>query len=1322
MKFVSSLKSKFIYVFRINDEAHQGCLKVGEGTYKGDDLSALSANSPELNKAARQRINEYTQTAGIDYELLYTEPTIYNSKDGLRSFNDKEVHKVLERSGIKRKFFDKEHKANEWFQTDLETVKRAIAAVKEGRESLLSAEISQGKTPVEFRPEQREAIDKTKKRFKKGNQMLWNAKMRFGKTLSALQVVKESAFTRTLILTHRPVVNEGWFEDFGKIFYDQPEYAYGSKNKGESYAVLESRAKQGQCKYVYFASMQDLRGSELVGGHFDKNSEVFFTAWDCLIVDEAHEGTQTELGKAVIEGLRKEETKVLRLSGTPFNLLDDFNEDEIYTWDYVMEQRAKNTWDALHFGDPNPYAALPKLNINVYKLGSLFESYADEDIAFNFREFFRVDGNGVFVHETDVSSFLNLMTKENAVSGYPFANESYRDIFRHTLWVLPGVKEARAMSSLLQAHPVFQHFAVVNVAGDGDADEESRDALAAVEKAIGADPESTRTITLTCGRLTTGVSVPAWTGVFMLSGSYNTSASSYMQTIFRVQTPATINGKVKEQCYVFDFAPDRTLKVVAEAVKISAKAGKTSNDDRTIMGEFLNFCPIISIEGSEMEKFDADKMLGQLKKVYAERVVRSGFEDNSLYNDALLTLDELELQEFDKLKKIIGQTKAMAKTDQIDINNQGLTNEQYEELEDLENKAKKKGKDRQPLTEEEKQRLEELRKKKSNRAAAISILRGISIRMPLLIYGAELNDEEEKITLDNFASLIDPQSWEEFMPRGVTPEKFSYFKKYYDPDVFYEAGKRIRSMARAADKLRVKERIECIANIFGNFRNPDKETVLTPWRVVNMHIGDALGGYNFFDEGYTATLPEPRFIDYGDVTANVFAVNSRILEINSKSGLYPLYMAYSIYRTRVENSMVLVSSFEEEQRIWDSVVAENIFVICKTPMAKSITKRTLIGSRNAKVNAWYFENLIDQIRDNSEYFIEQVGELLTDRTGRKGMKFNAVVGNPPYQVTMEKTSDMPVYNYFMDASFKISDLVTLITPARYLFDAGKTPHEWNLKMLNDEHFRVVCYKAKSTDIFPNVDIKGGVSVCLRDANRSFGKIGFFTVYPEINSICKKVVFNNKDFNPLSNIIYSQYKFKLDCLYERFPELKEKIGSNGNERRLTTSVFELSEIFNFYKIHNDDIEILGLVKNIRETRWVSSLFIEAHPCSDKWKIIVPKSNGSGALGEVLSTPVIGTPVIGYTQSFIGIGAFSERTEASACLNYIKSKFARCMLGTLKVTQDNPKGTWVNVPMQDFTEGSDIDWSKSIAEIDAQLYKKYKLSEEEVAFIESNVKPM
>jgi len=244
MKFTSSLKLKLIYVFRINDAAHQGCLKVGEATCDSDNVFGLAPNSKALNDSAKKRINQYTQTAGIAYDLLYTELTIYNSKKrGLCSFNDKEVHNVLERSGIKKKVFDTANKANEWFITDLETVKRAIAAVKEGRESLSTAEISHDRTPIVFRPEQRDAIEKTKRQLKKGNQMLWNAKMRFGKTLSALQVVKDMDFGRTLILTHRPVVDSGWFEDFGKIFYDRPEFAYGSKNNGDSHSSLETRAK-----------------------------------------------------------------------------------------------------------------------------------------------------------------------------------------------------------------------------------------------------------------------------------------------------------------------------------------------------------------------------------------------------------------------------------------------------------------------------------------------------------------------------------------------------------------------------------------------------------------------------------------------------------------------------------------------------------------------------------------------------------------------------------------------------------------------------------------------------------------------------------------------------------------------------------------------------------------------------------------------------------------------------------------------------------------------------------------------------------------------
>lgn len=915
MQYFSSLKPKLIYVFRINDAAHKGCLKIGDTTFEDGDIT-LQPNSSALNKAAKKRIAQYTQTAAIDYELLYTELTVFVKNKAVEAFNDKEVHDVLLRSGVKRKIFDHANNANEWFETDLETVKNAIAAVKAGKKSLHASQITMDRTPIDFRPEQRKAINKTLKQFKKSNQMLWNAKMRFGKTLSALQVVKEyEKFRQVLILTHRPVVDAGWFEDFGKIFYDTPDFVYGSKTNGEPYANLEVRAKNNECRYVYFASMQDLRGSELVGGNFDKNNEVFATPWDLIIVDEAHEGTQTTLGKAVMNELMKPDTKVLRLSGTPFNLLDDFKEDEIYTWDYVMEQRAKAEWDILHPGDHNPYSCLPRLNIYTYDLGRLLKDFADEDIAFNFREFFRTKEDGTFVHEKDVWAFLNLLTKEEKESQYPFANEAYRNIFRHTLWMLPGVKAAKALSAMLKVHPVFGCFEIVNVAGEGDEDEENGEALRMVEEAIGNDPDQTRTITLSCGRLTTGVSVKAWTGVFMLSGSYNTAASAYMQTIFRVQTPATINGRVKEECYVFDFAPDRTLKVLAETAKISTKAGKQGDSERKQLGDFLNFCPIISIEGSRMSNFNVDNMLQQLKKVYVEHVVRNGFEDKSLYNDELMKLNDLELKEFDALKKIIGKTKAMPKTNQIDINNQGLTDEQYKELEDLEKKSKKRGKDQPQLTEEDKKRLEELKKKRENREAAISILRGISIRMPLLIYGADITDEDKELTIDNFTQLVDAQSWEEFMPKGVTKQKFNAFKKYYDPDIFAAAGKRIRQMARAADNLTIEERIERISTIFSTFRNPDKETVLTPWRVVNMHMSDCLGGYCFFNEDFSEPIAEPRLVIQEAVTKDVFSADSHLLEINSKSGLYPLYLAYNMYRTLLGHEIPKPETPEEHQAV-----------------------------------------------------------------------------------------------------------------------------------------------------------------------------------------------------------------------------------------------------------------------------------------------------------------------------------------------------------------------------------------------------------------------
>lgn len=1311
MEYFSDLKAKLIYVFRIPDAAHGDCVKIGEATFDDGNLT-LPPNSSALNRAAKARIDQYTRTAGITYELLHTEVAVAARAGMIVAVNDKEVHDVLLRSGIRRKVFDRVNGANEWFCCDLETARRAIAAAKQGRRALGNSELTHGQSPIVFRPEQREAIDKTLKQFKKGSQMLWNAKMRFGKTLSALQVVKErgqlaererwTPFRRVLILTHRPVVDAGWFEDFQKIFYDNDEYAYGSRTHGDSFVNLECRARREECRYIYFASMQDLRGSELVGGNFDKNNDIFSTQWDFIIVDEAHEGTQTELGKAVMAELTKEKTKVLRLSGTPFNLLDDFKEEEIYTWDYVMEQRAKAAWDLTHPGDHNPYAGLPRLNIYTYDLGRLMNEFADEDIAFNFREFFRTNDNGDFVHKKQVENFLNLLTKNDEESMYPFANRRYRDIFRHTLWMVPGVKSAKALSAMLRNHPVFGLFEIVNVAGDGDEEETNDEALRKVEKAIGPDPDKTRTITLSCGRLTTGVSVKPWTGVFMLSGSFNTAASAYMQTIFRVQTPATINGRVKEDCYVFDFAPDRTLKVLAETAKISTKAGKQSGSDRRQLGEFLNFCPIISIEGSQMKQLNTEHMLQQLKRVYVERVVQHGFEDGYLYNDELMRLSDVDIQEFDELKGIIGQTKAMGKTNDITVNNQGLTNEEYEEKERLEKKKKRE------LTEEEKARLEELKKKKKVKEDAISILRGISIRMPLMIYGAKVENEDEELTIDNFTQLVDPQSWGEFMPKGVTKQRFNAFKKYYDPDIFTAAAKRIRQMARAADRLSIEERIERIAAIFATFRNPDKETVLTPWRVVNMHMSDCLGGYAFYNEDFSETIEDPRFVDRGDVTAEVFAPDSPLLEINSKSGLYPLYLAYNIYRARLRNEMFSPETLEEHQAIWDKTVAENIFVICKTPMAKSITRRTLLGFRKGKTNMWAPEDLINKIKNQPELFIKKVHDLVG-----KNVKIKAIVGNPPYQVMDggAGVSAKPVYNLFVEMSKTLNpSYISMIMPAKWFTD-GKGLGAFRSNMFSDKRLTSIYDFVDSRDCFNNVDIAGGVCYFLWDASAN-GDCMFTTLHRGDRTISKRNLSEMDEFIRHSEAvnIVNNVKLKTVKFFDQIVSTQKPFG-------LRTYVVPLT---------SGDIT---LKYNKGKGPYDSSLIEIGRSMIPQWKVIIScltaehagQTDKEGRKKIISSLDTLEPNEI-CTETYMVIGSYDSALEANNLSIYLRTRFARFLIAQLAATQHLSKEKFALVPDQNFTANSDIDWSKSVEEIDAQLYAKYNLSDEEIAFIESMIKLM
>ena len=1349
-KLQSPFEYNLIYIYEIPDEEHKHCLKIGKASFSTNEkVSFDEQNTDLLNKSAKARINQQTGTSAVRYYLKHTEVAIKkvvnDGKERLLAFLDDDVHEVLLNSGIKRAKFDLDANPREWFRVELQTAINAIKAVKEGRKSLNNSEINSEFKGITLYPNQEMAVSKTMSTFKHSNTMLWDAKMRFGKTVAALELVKRMSkrpkdygdIKKIIIATHRPEVIEQWFDDFRKIFYEKDStWKFGSKVKGFGLPVEDLINND---KYICFASLQDLRGAKLVGGNFVKNQELYDTKWDLLIIDEAHEGTLTERGESVFKGLidesKEHKTKVLRLSGTPFNIIDQYTTDEIYSWSYIDEQEAKQNWD--YFKNPkNPYAKMPKMNVYTYDLGTIINNphYLDDKM-FNFGEFFRVwtgnkeeditdDGTpvtvgkdkiGKFIHEQDVINFLNLLSKEDESNNYPFSTKEYQDYFKHTLWMLPGVKEAHALSLLLNNHKVFGHgnFRIVNVAGDGDEIEENneealRKTKRALDKVKEAIEKNERTITLSCQRLTTGVTVPEWTAVFMLYGSSQVAAQRYMQTIFRVQSPANIDGMIKDNCFVFEFAPDRALKVLAKTAHLSHQAGTVnSTETKKLMEKLLQFCPVIAINGSQMNAYDVPMMIKQLKSAYIDDIVDSGFENKRIYNLEQLKLENIDLKDFENCGNILKGASQTKNSKLVKVTESDL---------DKKDGGTTTIKSKQQKTPEQKEKEKEAKN-------AIRILNAIITKVPLMVYGLTL-DESKEITYDNFTDLIDDASWNEFMPKDATKAKFKLFKKYIDTEMFELCNEELRNQVNAANKLSINERIKRLTPLFLKFRNPDKETVLTPWRVVNMHLGDCLGGYNFYNENYSVVLDEPRFIDHGQVTNQVLKnKEAKILEINSKTGLYPLYVTYSLFRARLNSPL----ENRTDRNIWKETVEKNIFVVCRTKMAEAITKRTLVGNdKNTKVNVMTIENMIEDLKTKPDDVVSKILNKTEWNIQDGGkMKFDAVVGNPPYQENLENRSEQPpVYHLFYNIAFNLSKKVTLITPARFLFNAGKTPKEWNEKVLSDPHFKVVDYIANSKDIFPTVEIKGGVSITYRDEDQSFGAIGLYVKNEILNNILSKVKTITNEY--LDSIIYSNTSYKYSKkLFEEHPDFATRV-SGGSSRYLSSSVFDkLSEMFFDNPRENNEkyIKIIGRQNSHRVEYYTKLKYLIPPQNFDKYKVFISSSNGTGEFGEILTMPFLGEPNVGATKTFVSIGDFNKKSDAENLIKYIKSKFARTLLGTLKVTQGN-KNSWVwsNIPLQDFTDKSDIDWSKPVAEIDQQLYKKYNLTQEEIDFIEKSIKPM
>lgn len=1118
-----------IYAFSIDDGKHDHMLKVGKATINYfKDWRALEPDGELLRNAAKARIDQETGTAAIEYKLEYAEIAIYDMDGEEVGFDDHEVHEVLENSGYGAvEFPNLQYNPREWYPVTKELIVKAISAVKHNQ-SLLNKEdwkvvpIGEKKIEIVLREEQEAAVNQTLAQFTYGSKMLWDAKMRFGKTLCALEVVKRKPFNRVLILTHRPAVRDGWHKDFELL--QLPGFHYITRFKGKLHIdgqkvaggleVLKQYTEQDpDYKYIYFASIQDIRGSKAVNkkSKFDKNNELFKESWDLLIIDEAHEGIRTDQGKAVVAEFQKnKQMKTLYLSGTPYNILKLFSEKEIYRWDYNMEQEAKERWSQTHPGEKNPYEGLARLNICTYRLGDVLQDFShDENDYFNFKEFFRVDlATDSFVHEHDVRAFLKLMTKDgdNKELNYPFATPEYRDYFQHTLWSVPGVDVARCLSALLRENTpdnYFRDYEIVNIAGKGDSESElekednetrSKKEDEALAKVLNAVKHHAKTITLTCGRCTTGVSVPEWTAVLMLSGSYTTKAARYLQTIFRSQTP--FKGKTKRECYAFDFAPDRTLTVIDQYLtEISSRSKNPGRKKAEETEKFLRFCPVISIDGSKTVDFDTRSFMKQVNRAYSDEFTsgrtRKLFDNLDDMSDEVFSL----LKDIDAKMRIASSGKSSR--GKIKVTDEGVTGE---------GAAAGSRPAASPQAPHAPGEQPKAKKNKTRGDQAYDILEKIIIRFPMLIYGT-VDKLSDSFTIDKFVASIDNASWNEFMPHGLTKADFIKVAHLIRNERFIAWSESIYDEVQRLEDLPVDERVNGIAHVISQFRYPDKETVLTPWRVVNMHLSETVGGYDFYGEDHKeeSLLARPRLVGKdSEVTQRVFyAPDPKILELNSKTGLYPLYMAYTLYRVQCQSLQGFGAELTPQTKaeVWKRVIEKNIFVICKTPMAEKITRRTLVGLAKIKVNAKCYQDvrnngadIIETFKHHREHFVEDVtnGKDYWKANQIRNMKFNAVVSNPPYQAVVAKKEttngqkvSVSIFQHFQQIGEQLGRYTSLIYPgARWIHRSGKGLEQFGLSQINDPHLCLLKYFPDSSDVFQEVGIADGVSIVMKDMEKT----------------------------------------------------------------------------------------------------------------------------------------------------------------------------------------------------------------------------------------------
>ena len=1370
------------------------------------------------------RILQQVKTAAFKekYTKLWSVPAFFEG--GEESFIDKTFHKFLVKKGIERKI----NLGEEWFYFNGEPDKSKDLFDLFRKEKFSALQNGNKKSEYTLRYEQEEAVIKALEYFEKNEkgEFLWNAKPRFGKTLASYDLAKRLNATKVIIVTNRPAIANSWFDDF-EMFIDG--YAFISETSSLNNRPTLTREQHISNKPIKpqftFLSLQDLKGSKYFGGNFEKLRWVADLEWDLLIIDEAHEGIDTGRTDAAFDIIKRKHT--LHLSGTPFKALanDKFPKEAIYNWTYLDEQKIKQI--EIEEGETGEHTDLPDLKLFTYRISQMTTNQVNEgieidnenvDYAFDLNEFFRAKDKK-FIRENEVNEFLTNLTTNKK---YPFSTPELREELKHTFWYVGNrVESVKALEQLLKKDSVFKDYEIIVAAGDGRSFEEEENDFKGNEKSYErvkkAIRENDKTITLSCGQLTTGVTIKEWTAVLMLTDIK--TPSLYMQSAFRAQNPykEIRNGElfIKKSAYLFDFAPTRVLEIYDQFANglnpKAVKGEKTEKDREENIQELLNFFPVISEDvNGEMVELDAEMVLTFPNALAASEIVNARFMTNLLFNDSLkgvfnfpkevedilnkmpeeknkraqktnntLDLDDARKVNDNKIAKISQNTEIIlgekifktntervvdnllsnnsnqisseelietftqvaepliAKYKEVYKTTQAETNEATkqiqekvkivaEEYNNSDNKdsavLKQKLIDileddfvKNKVAQKEEEIVEKVQKTKEDEIR--DRLRSFTRTIPMFIMA---NSSKGEITIDNFDLEINDKDFEELT--SITKEEFHKLRDGFDYEengvrkTFQGVFNKHRFNASIAEfrlkKVQLANYFTAEEDIFELIPNQKTNQIFTPRKVVQMMINKL--------EEHDPSL----FI----------RTDSTFIDLYMKSGMYITEIVKKLFHNTRKQ-------YKSDDECLKHILENQVYGLSPTPILQGITQAYIFGfdNENMIIRKNFLQHDITPEAQQSKAK-EKLQELFNLK---KEMKFDAVVGNPPYQESIDGYNRQePIYQYFYDSAEAISDKYCLISPARFLFNAGLTKKSWNLKMLNNPHLSVIYYNPNSEELFQNTDIKGGVAAILYDRNKKFGGIKKFI--PDDN--LKKIASHfeaNPDTN-LPSIMFggrSDLKFndefikdypnsiadRLSQIQEKHPEVS-KLGPS-EEYELKSSAFEVLKYAFESEIPNDPnnyYKILGLYNGKRIWKWIDKRYMNLRYANsnniDKYKVFVPKANGSGSFGEILSTPVIAGPLESATPTFISIGSFDNEIEAVNILKYLKTKLLRCLLSVLKITQDNPPIKWSFIPIQDFSNKSDIDWSKSISDIDQQLFKKYQLSKEEIAFIEENVQPM